>query len=225
MHEPGIFSLLYYDRLNFTDETMNPKSAAWLVVLLFLPACELSEIRLPSAAPESAPTREVQPPPSTPEPGCISTEPTQADIDRALDFTGGLFQAPEWEHSYHVMAGRVGVTWSNSSLGAVAYLEALIFPCGYEEPDLDAYFTDENWRIIFENYDRFEITAECKRNDGLRLYELNTKNLAFDYDTRYWAVHDTDHRIITLMLTFPIESKPLLDDISLRFFPQLPNCP
>ena len=49
-------------------------------------------------------------------PVCISAQPTQADIDRALMFTGVTFSAAEWERSYTVSENRVSVSWLNNSL-------------------------------------------------------------------------------------------------------------
>jgi hypothetical protein len=65
-------------------------------------------------------------------PVCVSTEPTQEDIDRALSYTDELFSAPEWVRTYTVADGRVSVVWANDPLGVVAYVEALVFPFGYE---------------------------------------------------------------------------------------------
>jgi hypothetical protein len=117
-------------------------------------------------------------------PVCISTQPTQADIDRALMFTGVTFSASEWERSYTVSENRVSVSWLNNSLGALAYLEALIFPCGYEEPDVNNYFSDENWKLIFQSYESYTSTSPmCKTDSGLRLYEFKAVSQGFDYDT------------------------------------------
>ena len=105
--------------------------------------------------------------------------------------------------SYSVAEGRVTVTWQNTPLGAVVYLEALIFPCSYEEPDLNAYFSDENWKAIFANYESYELIDECKTDDGLRLYEFKTQNQGFEYEIRYWVENDTDTRVIVTMIVFP----------------------
>jgi hypothetical protein len=148
----------------------------------------------------------------------------QADIDRALEYAGALFKSDEWERSYTVMESRVGVTWLNNSIGAVAYLEALIFSCGYEEPDVDAYFSPETWDVIFQYYDDYEIVSECRTSNGLRLYEVDATNSGFEYDIRYWARNDTDNRVITMMMTFPVGTEDLLADYATRLFPPLPDC-
>ena len=116
-----------------------------LMILFLISACggsasDLSTADLPA---------QLQPspaPPSTsqadiPTPVCISPEPTQADIDRALSFTGKLFDTPDWTRSYTVSTDRVSVLWDSSSLAALAFLEVLIFPCSYEDLDLDNFFS------------------------------------------------------------------------------------
>ena len=102
----------------------------------------------------------------------------------------------EWEKSYD-SCGRPSFCYlAEQSLGAVVYLEAIIFPCGYEEPDLNKYFSDENWKAIFPNYESYELIDECKTDDGLRLYEFKTQNQGFEYEIRYWVENDTDTRVI-----------------------------
>lgn len=188
----------------------------------------------------SAPTAEPSPPAAAmptladgplsvaPEPAsssCISTEPTQADIDAALNFPDGLFDNADWSKSYAVSESRVAVTWTSDPLGAVVYIESLIFPCGYEEPDLDDYFNAEYWDIIFENYQSYEQSAACQNNDGLRLHEFNTSFEDNRYDTRYWIMNDTDTRVITAMLVFPADSADLMAEYSSSLFPDLTTCP
>ena len=132
---------------------------------------------------------------------------------------------PDWQKDFSVGEGRVTVTWQNTPLGAVVFLEALIFPCSYEEPDLNAYFSDENWNAVFANYESYELIDECKTNDGLRLYEFKTHNQGFDYEIRYWVENDTDTRVIVTMIVFPLESELLLDEYSSMLFPDYSTCP
>ncbi|MCE9645424.1 MAG: hypothetical protein K8S20_05435 [Chloroflexi bacterium] len=206
---------------------MNIKPFLILCAVFLLAAC--------SGAPETAAPVPVEAPAGTqagaPDivpivtPVCISSQPAQDDIDRALSFTGDLFSAPEWVRTYTVADGRVSVVWSNDPLGVVAYSEALIFPCGYEEPDLNVFFSDASWQIIFANYDSFETTSACKIDAGLRLYEFKAATGGFDYNIRYWAQNDTDNRVIGTMIVFPVESLALMDDYSTRLFPDLITCP
>ena len=115
--------------------------------------------------------------------------------------------------------------WQNVSEGALVYLDAIIFPCGYEEPDLNKYFSEENWKAVFANYESYELLDECKRDDGLRLYEFKTLNQGFEYEIRYWVDNDTDTRVISTMIVFPLETKLLLDEYSSMLFPDYSTCP
>ena len=185
--------------------------------------------------PVPPPTATLPPkPPSTPTDSpvfatvtavCISSVPVQKDIDRALSYTEGVFDELEWEQSYAIAENRVSVTWLNNPEGAIVYLEALIFPCGYEEPDLNRYYSDENWKAIFQNYESYNLIDECKTDDGLRLYEFEAQNFGFEYGIKYWVESDTDTRVISTMVVFPLDSESLMDEYSSMLFPDYRVCP
>ena len=207
---------------------MNKQLFIFLAAAVIVSSCAKLAAATPTIKPPptSKPTIQLtENPRPTVTPVCISSEPTQRDIDRALAYTGGIFNTSEWQKSDGVDESRVAVTWQNAPLGAVVYLEAIIFPCGYEEPDLNKYYSDENWKAIFQNYERYELIDECKRNDGLRLYEFKTQNQGFEYEIRYWVRNDTDTRVISTMIVFPLESKLLLDEYSSMLFPGYSTCP
>jgi hypothetical protein len=191
------------------------------IFMLIFSACGIFNPTLPTETPR--PTHEFAPL-ATFTPVCISAEPTQQDIDRALSFTGNVLDTTEWDRSYTVESNRVAVTWLNDTRNSVAYLEALIFPCGYEEPDVDQYFNDENWKTIFHNYESYAARAICKTNAGLRLYEFSARDQGNEYEIRFWAQNDTDHRVLTVMLVFPTSRAVLVDTYALRLFPKLMNC-
>jgi hypothetical protein len=191
----------------------------WIAVLL-ISACSTAEATAPEST--SAPLEEK--PLATVTPVCISSVPTEGDIERALSFVEDVFAADAWERSHVVSDGRVSVAWQNIPQDAVVYLEALIFPCSYEEPDLDRYFNDQTWDAIFSNYESYELIDECETGDGLRLYQFEAAGQEFDYDVQYWVMNDTDTRVMALMLIFPFGSESILDDYSSRLFPELANC-
>ena len=193
-----------------------------IIVLIFLSACGSSPTPEPASPAPPPPTEEVILPTVTP--ACISTEPLQEDIDRALGFTGQMFEQHDWEQSYTVSEDRVAVSWFSNSLASVAFLEALVFPCGYEEPDLNDYFTDENWSNVFANYEEYELVAECRSDTGLRLYEFDAVSDGVPYLVNYWVRNDTNTRVITFMMVVPDDSFDLLDSYGYSIFPQLSNC-
>jgi hypothetical protein len=205
---------------------MKTKFASWLFILLFLTACSQS-----GSQPTESPNTQEKPPSATVEvlptvtPACISEKPVQDDIDYALEFTGKLFETEGWEQSYSVLEDRVSVSWLSNSLGAVAFMEALIFPCGYEEPDLNDYFSDENWDNVFANYQSYELVTECRSDTtGLRLYQFDVDSDGVPYIVNYWVKNDTNTRVISFMLIVPDDSFDLLDEYSYSLFPQLSNC-
>lgn len=198
-------------------------------VLVFISACSSSTARAtdPAFAPTEkssfiAPTKELIVPTPTPF-VCVSPEPTQNDIDRALSFAGNLFDNEGWEESYTVSSDKVSVTWLHEN-GYLAYLEALIFPCSYEELDLNKYYSDENWNIILSNYSDYTLEASCNNDAGLRLYEFTASLGDFDYEIRYWVANDTPTRVVSLMLVFPFGFEDEMDEYSYSMFPTLEFC-
>jgi hypothetical protein len=198
-----------------------------LMILLAISACggKVNTAVPISAEPVTESTLDVVEIEPKATPVCIDPEPTQADVDRALAYPGDVVSGADWERTYTVGNGRVSVTWFNNSLASIIYLEALIFPCMYEELDLDNFFNDENWQVIFGNYESYEPVAACKTNDGLRLYEFKAIADGFEYDIKYWAENDTDTRVIGAMLVLPIESVDLMNEYSNTLFPTLADCP
>jgi len=204
-------------------EKMKTKSLPLLFLLLFISACGTPSVFVPTSTPKPIATEIVQPT-QFESPGCIPTEPTQGDIDRALSFTGKMFDTGDWKRSYSVAESRVSITWLSDQLASVVYLESLIFACGYEEIDIENYFNNEYWPIIFENYESYEMTNDCQTSDGLRLYLFDVANLGSNYSVKYWVQPDTDHRLITVMMAFHIDNRSILDDFSYRLFPRLTSC-
>lgn len=158
------------------------------------------------------------------QPVCIDSLPTQADIDRALAFAGEFFEAGDWERSYTVSSDKVLVSWYSASLPAIVNLEALVFPCSYEEPDLDAYYNVDAWAIIFGNYQSYEFINECRNDQGLRLYNFIAVDQGLAYQVRYWVLNDTPTRVISFMAVLPIDAGTQMDEIAYALFPQLTSC-
>lgn len=199
------------------------------VILFLLAACgtpapaDAPTLLQPSPAPENSESV-AETEPDAAEPVCIAPEPTQADIDRALNFTGSLFNTPDWERSYTVSEDSVAVNWYSENLFSIVFLEALVFPCGYEDLDLDGFFNVDNWQIILGNYQSFQLEAECRNDSGLRLYEFTAVDQGYEYAIRYWAISDTDTRVVTFMVVLPVESPDLMEEYAYALFPQLTSC-
>lgn len=196
------------------------------VVLFLIAACgtpatsEAPVLIQPSPAPGGS----VLAPEESVEPACVSIDPTQEDIDRALNFTGKLFETGDWVRTYTVTDFKVSVLWLSDSLYALAFLEAQIFECGYEDPDLNAYFNEGYWQEVFANYESHEMVTECRSDSGVRLYEFDTITDGVPYLVNYWVRNDTNTRVITFMMVVPEDSFDLLDEYGYSIFPQLSNC-
>jgi hypothetical protein len=156
------------------------------------------------------------------DPNCPNPQPTQAYIDFAVQHNQEYFSSPAWKSSYTVMESRVMVTWTNDDLGAVANFDHVIF-CNASNVRLDEYYTDENFDIIFQNYDTHEFLKDCRSQD-LRLYELKVTSQGFDYNAKYWVeIVDNDHTRESL-LVFPVEDQANMDSYSRKIMPALPKC-
>jgi hypothetical protein len=200
----------------------------FLIIAVIVSSCGMPNAAAPTLKPPSTSTPKIQltdKPFPIVTPVCISSKPTQEDMKRALYYIGDIFNTPDWVQSNAIPENSAAVTWQNSAQGAVVYLEILIFPCGYEEPDLNKYFSNENWKAVFANYDSYEPIGECKTDTGLRLYEFNTHNQGFDYSIKYWVKNDTDTHVIVTMIVFPLEERLLLDEYSSKLFPDYSTCP
>jgi hypothetical protein len=191
-----------------------------MMMALLISGCAVSETSAPVPAP--IPSTETALPIVTP--ACIPLEPTDEDVDHALSFAEQILGTGEWRRTSEVYDGSVSVTWENIPENAVIHIETLIFPCGYEEQDLDSYFNDENWDAVFANYEGHELIAECSTEDGLRLYQFEVTHLELGYDVQYWVLNDTDTRVMATLMIFPFGSESLLDDYSSRLFPELTTC-
>ena len=206
---------------------MNKRLLICLAVAVLISSCGSPATAAPTPLPQPTITPTIQPtdvPVPTVTPGCISPQATESDVNRALSYTKKVFEGNGWERTYNVVESRVSVTWLNNPLGAVVYLEAMVFPCGYDEPDLNKYYSDKNWATIFQNYESYEMVDQCNNDEGLRLYEFKTQNQGFEYLISYWVQSDTDTRVISTMIVFPVESQTLMDEYSSMLFPEYSSC-
>lgn len=209
---------------------MKQLPAGFFILLLAAcgsPAPALPTVDLPALLPPTptpVPALKEEATPDFAAPVCVNPAPTQADIDRALAFPGGIFDGGDWERTYTVASDKVVVMWYSESIPAIVTLESLTFPCGYEDLDLDSYFNDEGWSIIFENYQGYEYVNECRNDEGLRLYRFTAMDQGFAYNVRYWALSDTPTRVISFMVVMPAEAESRMDETAYALFPQLQSC-
>ncbi|GAB4503781.1 MAG: hypothetical protein Fur0043_07730 [Anaerolineales bacterium] len=154
---------------------------------------------------------------------CGPIEPSDEDLRFLLTIGQDLFSRPEWVKSYTVEPYKVSLTRRNDTQSAIAYGEYLLYNCGYGQADLDAYFSDAGFAIVFGNYDSYTQKNFCEEG-GLALYEYDLVFEGAPYLARYWVKQQSDTRLLVLMLVFPEESRALLDSYATQLFPALSSC-
>lgn len=188
-----------------------------LSLVLLSPACSLQDF-LPLVA---TPT-----PTAFPDDCKANTEPTGQDIEYSLGFAGDIFQKPEWERSYTVGNMRTSVSWLSKDQAAVAYLEYVIFSCGYTQAELDAYYSEETFSdVLFAQYANLHLEAMCGNKEGdlsLRQYTADLEDEG--YNLFYWIKEDTGTRVLAFLLSFP-QTSAELDKYAREVFPELSSCP
>lgn len=154
---------------------------------------------------------------------CGPVEPSDQDVRFALDFGKDMFVGEEWVKSYTVDPYRVSVTHQNESLSAIAYVEYLMFNCGYGQAELDEYFNDEGFSIVYGNYESYTLSSFCEI-DNLALFEYDLVDSGIQYSSRYWVKQESDTRILVAMLVFPTTDQTQLNGYAARLFPNLVTC-
>jgi hypothetical protein len=154
---------------------------------------------------------------------CGPIEPAEEDIRFALSIGQDLFSKPEWVKSYTVEPYQVRLTRLNDTESAVAYIEYLMYNCGYGQADLDERFSEASFAIVFQDYESHVQTNFCEDGD-LALYEYDLVNEEYPYAARYWAKQQSDTRILIVMLVFPRENPSLMNTYATRLFPDLSSC-
>jgi len=162
-----------------------------------------------------------------PKADCSRTaDPTDQDVKNALDYTGKIFQTKDWKRLYTVGNQRVAITWNHRTLDALAYLEYLVWDCGYTQNDLDTYFSSDSFKNgFFKAYDNPIEVKHCSGENGLTLYEYSAAYKGVPYSILYWSKLENPTRILTMMLSFPTKDKAVQDQLATQLFPKLTSCP
>jgi hypothetical protein len=195
---------------------MTPKTARPLLRMLLLSAAALTFL-LAACTPATGEQA------AGPRDECGLIEPTSGDVDYALSFGQQAYPTADWIKSYTVEPYKISLTRTNGSLTGVAYLEYLIFNCGYGQTELNNYFNDESFNIIFGDYESHALTNFCEVED-LALYEYDLVEDGIGFHARYWAKQASDTRLLVMLLVFPTDTPNILDQYSQELFPEFPSC-
>lgn len=155
---------------------------------------------------------------------CGFVEPTGADVEKTLSFKKEVFKPEEWLKSYTVEPYKISISRQNDAESAVAYIEYLIYNCGYGQTELANYFNNEGFNTVFEGYEAHNMSAFCEDN-SLALYKFDLVDKGSEYTANYWVKQDDDTHILVVMLVFPRASSAKLDEYSRNIFPELTSCP
>ncbi|MFZ5822354.1 MAG: hypothetical protein ACOYYJ_20890 [Chloroflexota bacterium] len=154
---------------------------------------------------------------------CGPIEPAEEDVRFVLAIGEDLFDQPEWVRSYTVEPYKVSLTRRNDTQSAIAYAEYLMYNCGYGQAELDEYFSEASFAIVFGNYESHVRTNFCEEG-SLALYQYDLVDEGTPYAARYWAKQQSDTRLLVVMLVFPRENPSLMDTYATRLFPDLAAC-
>lgn len=166
------------------------------------------------------------PPPPAPAECNSATGTDGRDLEYAVAFSAGAFDAEAWSREQAGDAARVTVTRKNTSKGALAHLEYIAYPCGYSADDMKRYFSDESFRkIFFRGYEGFRRTRICvDEKESLTLREFVVEYRGTRYVGRYWSRWDTNTRVLTLWLMAPERFEAWVDEQARAVFPALSSC-
>jgi hypothetical protein len=155
---------------------------------------------------------------------CESLQPTESDVQYALNYGKDLFTEVNWIRSYTVKELQATVSWTHRTTSAIADVTMFLFCDETGTEDISWFYSDEALQTLFQGYDETKLVTSCDK-DGLLLYELETVEENQKYDIRLWAEPLNKSRLLSVLLTFPKEENALLKKYSQEFFPQLVSCP
>lgn len=159
-----------------------------------------------------------------PKDECGPIEPTDEDVKYVLSLGRDIFTSADWVKSYTVEPYKITLHRKNDKEGFVAYTEYLIYTCGYEQTDLNNYFNDEGFNVIFQDYESHTNSGFCEITD-LALYRFDLVNEGEQYIANYWVKQSDDKHVLVMMLILPSTELAKLNEYSKKLFPELISCP
>ena len=159
-----------------------------------------------------------------PRDDCGLIEPTDQDVSKILSFGADEFAPEKWVRSYTVEPYKITLTRKNDADLAVAYTEYLIYTCGYGQKELDDYFSEAGFNIVFEGYESHAQAAFCEIPNELALYRFDLVDEGIEYTAHYWVEQTDDTHVLVEMLVFPRTSAGQLELYGKKLFPKLTTC-
>ena len=154
---------------------------------------------------------------------CTSLQPTQGDVQYALDFGKELFTDVNWQRSYTVQELQATVSWTHRSMSALADVTVYMFCDDNGTDDITGFYNEQSLQVMFQGYDQSRLAASCAK-DKLLLYQLEALKDGQTYNIRLWAEPLNKSRMLSVVVTFPAAENALLQQYGQEFFPELPEC-
>ena len=155
---------------------------------------------------------------------CESLQPTESDVQYALNYGKDLFTNANWMRSYTVKELEAAVSWTHRTRPALADVTVFLFCDETGTENISWFYSDESLQIMFQDYDEARLVKSCNSGD-LLLYELEAVEENQTYDIHLWAEPLNRSRLLSVLLTFPKEESDMLNKYGQEFFPQLVSCP
>ena len=155
---------------------------------------------------------------------CASLQPSQGDVQYALDFGKELFTDINWQRTYMVQELQATVSWTHRTISALADVTVYMFCDDTGTDDITWFYNDQSLQVMFQGYEESRLVASCGK-DKLLLYELEALKDGQIYNIHLWAEPLNKSRLLSVVVTFPQQETALLDQYGQEFFPQLPSCP
>lgn len=159
---------------------------------------------------------------ATPTVDCLNIDITDADVNTTLQYGMPLLDSGDWERSYTVNTDQVYVSYISAELSAVVFFDTYTL-CNAAS-DIRYYTSEENFALIFANYDEYTLDDSCETN-GVLLSQFTAFDGGTEYRANLWFTPLEDPgRALEVMLVFPQTDPESLAEYSAVFFPAFTSC-
>ncbi len=147
----------------------------------------------------------------------------EREIYTVLAVGEGVFEPGLWLASASEKGYLTTAEWRADSIGALAFLNYLHFDGGITPEEIQATFNRAWFEATFANYQSWQEVSNCQIED-VRLHEFSFINDNLKYDMLYWIEPISETRVQTLFLTFPEDSRELMDEYAAELYPDAIVC-
>lgn len=167
--------------------------------------------------------------PSTPTEGpflgCASPQPSEKDVQSALNFHSDVFPASDWSQTHEMYDYNVAVTYTHRTLPAFAVVDLLLF-CDEQGTNrvTELYFTGANVLAMYANdFGELKIDSQCG-DDDLLLYEITADGPDRDFNSNAWGEKQDEVRFFIVRLVVQNTFANQFNEYSSMLFPELSSC-